>query len=434
MALIKNGQIADDPWVTLKYDMEASVEHQDIIISLERWQAEREQFIDRNSRLGLRLKSDQSPTLVANDLEYFDVIALEFSVFKDGRAFSYARLLRDRFGYRGELRAAGEVLRDQLLFMHRCGFNAYEVADESMLDNWYEALSEISISYQPATDDRSSVLELRHSKRRRRSNVVSDIAFKDEALRHTILLSEKRPHEAVLSPAMQARNLEQRYADASTDDFLRAMIEDEFPGKIAVVSSFGAEAAVLLYLVSKIDRSIPVVFLETGMHFPQTLSYRDRISNLLNLTDVRSVTPDPEDIAQHDPDGSLWQWDTDKCCHFRKVVPLDHALGNFDAWINGRKQIHGGSRVRLPRIEAGGSLVKVNALAHWTRKEIDAAFDESGLPSHPLVERDFLSVGCWPCTRQTKGPEPRSGRWADSDKDECGIHGPIVGNGARALA
>ena len=147
-----------------------------------------------------------------------------------------------------------------------------------------------------------------------------------------------------------------------------------------------------------------------------------------------SITPDPDDVAEHDPDESLWQWDTDKCCHIRKVLPLDHALSGFDAWINGRKQIHGGSRVRLPRVEAGGKLIKVNPLAHWTRQEIDTAFEESGLPRHPLVEQGFPSIGCWPCTQQAKGPELRSGRWSGSEKDECGIHGPIVGNGQRAIA
>ena len=263
---------------------------------------------------------------------------------------------------------------------------------------------------------------------------MNDVAFKDEALRLADELSRGKAHDVAPSPAIVAKSLDQKYAGLPAEDFLRAVMEQEFAGRIAVVSSFGAEAAVLLYLVSKIDRSTPVVFLETGMHFAQTLSYRDRIAGMLGLTDVRSITPDPGDVAEHDPDESLWQWDTDKCCHIRKVLPLDRALSGFDAWINGRKQIHGGSRVRLPRVEAGGKLIKVNPLAHWTREEINAAFEESGLPRHPLVEQGFPSIGCWPCTQQAIGPELRAGRWSGSEKDECGIHGPIVGNGQRAIA
>lgn len=265
---------------------------------------------------------------------------------------------------------------------------------------------------------------------------MNDAVRKDEALRLARELSgPKAASAAVLSAAARAKSLKQKYANADTEEFLRAMIGKEFPGRIAVVSSFGAEAAVLLAFVAKVDRSVPVVFLETGMHFAQTLSYRDRIKDLLGLTNVRSITPDPGDLAQHDPDDSLWQWDTDKCCHIRKVLPLDRALLPFDAWINGRKQIHGGSRVRLPRVEAAGRLVKINPLAHWTRQEIDAAFKDNGLPTHPLTEQGFPSIGCWPCTRQSTCGEIRAGRWADSDKTECGIHGPIIGKGGgRAIA
>ncbi len=165
MALIKNGTIVDDRWLSVDDETDLSAYKGDVIVGLERWQTERALLLERSGQLGLHLKSDQSPEIVENDLDCFDVIALEFPAFKDGRAYSYARILRERYGYEGELRAVGDVLRDQFLFMHRCGFDTYEVIDENLLHSWREALDEISVFYQSASDERNTVLELRHRKR-----------------------------------------------------------------------------------------------------------------------------------------------------------------------------------------------------------------------------------------------------------------------------
>lgn len=163
MPLIKDDQLIDDPWTTAPDEGPLPVEER-IIVSLERWQAARTELLARNGRLGIHLKSDQPPALIADDLASFDLVALEFPVFKDGRAFSHARLLRERYGFTGELRAVGEVLRDQLLFMHRCGFDSFEVANDGALDAWREAAREISVWYQPATDRRPWVATLRQGK------------------------------------------------------------------------------------------------------------------------------------------------------------------------------------------------------------------------------------------------------------------------------
>lgn len=236
------------------------------------------------------------------------------------------------------------------------------------------------------------------------------------------IAAEKAASSSVLPRDHDIAALEDKYGDADAETFLRAMIK-EFEGRIALVSSFGAEAAVLLDLVARINPDLPVIFLETGMHFAQTLSYRDQLVKKLGLTNVKSIMPDPTDLADHDPDESLWQWDTTQCCHIRKVLPLQKALQGYDAWINGRKQMHGGERVRLPRLESSGGHIKVNPLARWTREDVDTAFAESGLPQHPLVENGFKSIGCWPCTQATaNGEDVRSGRWAGDDKTECGIH------------
>ena len=163
MPLLRDGAPVDDPWVTVD-DGTALPLDGPAIVSLERWQAHRDELLGRNAPLGIRLKSDQPPALIADDLDRFAVVALEFPVFRDGRAYSYARLLRERYGYRGEVRAVGEVLRDQFLFMLRCGFDAVEVKDEIAAGQWREAVSEISVVYQPAADSRTPAWTLRHRK------------------------------------------------------------------------------------------------------------------------------------------------------------------------------------------------------------------------------------------------------------------------------
>ncbi len=215
------------------------------------------------------------------------------------------------------------------------------------------------------------------------------------------------------------------YTGWSTPDVLRDLLCRVFPGRIALVSSFGIESAVLLHLVSRIDRAAPVIFLETGKLFPETLRYRDALVDRLGLSDVRSVRPDAGTLASADPAGTLWQSDPDLCCWHRKVEPLDEALAGFPAWITGRKRFQGGMRSALPLIEREGGRVKVNALASWSAERLREYMAEHGLPRHPLEAQGYRSLGCAPCTRPTApGADPRAGRWAGRGKTECGIHLP----------
>ncbi len=161
MPLIRATGSVEDPWLFVQ-DEEPLPEAGAVIVTLARWQANRDQLAARPTPLGLRLKSDQPPSLIAADVERFDVIALEFPKFTNGRAFSSARLLRERYGFRGELRAVGNVLRDQLAFMRRCGFDSYEIPPQVDAAAWLSSLGGISVVYQPATDERASVLTLRH--------------------------------------------------------------------------------------------------------------------------------------------------------------------------------------------------------------------------------------------------------------------------------
>lgn len=226
-----------------------------------------------------------------------------------------------------------------------------------------------------------------------------------------------------LPPALDIDALDRLLAPLNTEQLLRQVILDAFPGRTVVTTSFGAESAVLLALIAGIAPATPVVFLDTGYLFAQTLTYRDRLVHHLGLTDVRTVVPDPDDLAREDPKGDLHKYDPDRCCRLRKDIPLETALAGFDVWISGRKRFHGGDRATLPRVEVDGRYLKVNPLADWSEAAIASTFAEAALPAHPLVEHGFSSIGCFPCTEPSGiGGYSRTGRWAGSNKTECGIH------------
>ena len=225
------------------------------------------------------------------------------------------------------------------------------------------------------------------------------------------------------APGIDVRALDARLRNAEPQEILRTAWT-LYGERLALVSSFGAESAVLLHMAAQIDPSMPVLFLDTGMLFGQTLDYRQKLAAQLGLTDVRDLRPLYQDLAIHDPSQDLWKTDTDACCHIRKVLPLDKALGGFDAWITGRKRFHGGSRLRLKVVEAAEGKVKFNPLANWSKEQLDAYAAQHDLPAHPLVEFGYPSVGCWPCTKPAEADDVRSGRWAGSEKTECGIHVP----------
>jgi len=217
--------------------------------------------------------------------------------------------------------------------------------------------------------------------------------------------------------------LRRLYGHLAAQPLLRALIGQEFRGRIAAVSSFGAESAVILALIAEIDPATPVIFLDTGWHFPETLAYRDRLAKQLGLTNLHSVTPATSDLHREDRDSRLHASDPDRCCHIRKVLPLERALAGYEAWITGRKRYHGGERSRLEIIEEVDGRIKINPLAGWTQAQIAAEFRGRGLPAHPLVAQGYPSIGCVPCTSQAAANDGvRSGRWIDREKTECGIH------------
>lgn len=224
--------------------------------------------------------------------------------------------------------------------------------------------------------------------------------------------------------------LQDKAKDRDAHGILELALTGEFSGKTAVVSSFGAESAVLLKLVADIDPQTPVLFLNTGKLFGETLRYRDRLQDALGLTDVRSLAPSLAARQAADPDGTLWSRDTDSCCGFRKVVPLAHALEPFAAQVTGRKRFQTRERSGMLPVEYFEGRYRFNPLWQWDLDHLEAFLDEHKLPRHPLVEDGYPSIGCMPCTRRVQaGEDYRAGRWSGLDKDECGIHVGVDGEG-----
>ena len=223
--------------------------------------------------------------------------------------------------------------------------------------------------------------------------------------------------------AADIARLDARYAGTPTTVMLEELLNGELRGRVAAVSSFGAESAVLLHQIAQIDAGIPVIFVNTQKMFGETLVYRDTLAELLGFTDLRVMRPDPYLIAQRDKTSLRWSYDPDGCCDLRKVEPLRRALQPFDAWISGRKGFQAG-RAALSRFEIDEGRLKINPLTDWSKVDLDAYFAEHRLPRHPLEADGYASIGCMPCTSIVQpGEDPRAGRWRGWEKVECGIHG-----------
>ncbi|MDX8353292.1 phosphoadenylyl-sulfate reductase [Cognatiyoonia sp. IB215182] len=224
-----------------------------------------------------------------------------------------------------------------------------------------------------------------------------------------------------LKELAERRNILHRKSDAQI--VLKHALDDVQIGPVALVSSFGAESVVLLHMIAEIDKATPIIFLDTEMLFPETLTYQREVAEHLGLTDVRIIGPDRNEVLVEDVDGILHQADTDACCDLRKTRPLNRALQDFGGWITGRKRYQGGQRSTLPLFEKDGAKIKINPLANWTTKDVQDYMNAHALPRHPLVAQGYPSIGCMPCTTRVSAHEdPRAGRWRDSDKTECGIH------------
>jgi len=223
----------------------------------------------------------------------------------------------------------------------------------------------------------------------------------------------------------QVEKLNQRYYGATPSDILRGL--HQMSASYPLVSSFGADSAVLLHMVSEIDRKWPIIFIDTKLLFRETLDYQSRLASEFGLTHITNHQAAPHTLERGDPLHMLHRSDPDACCRIRKTDVLTDALASYDGWITGRKRQQAATRKDLLLFErdpitAG---IKVNPLAFWTTLDVAAYFNAQDLPPHPLVARGYPSIGCAPCTSPVKtGEDPRSGRWRGTQKTECGIHFP----------
>jgi phosphoadenosine phosphosulfate reductase len=220
-----------------------------------------------------------------------------------------------------------------------------------------------------------------------------------------------------------AARLGAKFAGMDTHELIRIVIEDVFPGRVALISSFGADSAVLLHMVAQIDKATPVLFIDTRVLFAETLAYRDELVTHLGLSNVTTIGPKPALLAAEDPENFLWASNPGRCCEIRKVLPLAEALEGYDAWISGRKRFQAYTRNGLAVFESEGGRIKINPLAPWPADKIRDYLDTFDLPRHPLVAKNYFSIGCIPCTSPVRpGEDPRAGRWRGSSKVECGLH------------
>lgn len=228
-----------------------------------------------------------------------------------------------------------------------------------------------------------------------------------------------------LSAHGNAMVLNRLHVGSTPEQVLEDVIRAQYAGGVALVSSFGADSAVLLHMVAQIDRATPVLFLETGMLFAETLEYQQDLAAQLGLTNLQLIRPQAQDLAEQDPDNTLHQDNPDGCCFIRKTLPLRQALAPYGAWITGRKRYQAATRAGLELFEEDGQTgrLKVNPLADWDGAAIRAYMKAHDLPAHPLVAKGYPSIGCAPCTTPVReGEDPRAGRWRGKGKDECGIH------------
>lgn len=228
--------------------------------------------------------------------------------------------------------------------------------------------------------------------------------------------------------------LQSFYGELDALPLLRALIQNEFREHVALLTSFGADSALLLSLVAEINPATPVFFLETGKHFPETLTYAQQLEQTLKLSNTHWLTPDPALLERTDPVGALWKTQPNRCCWLRKVEPLDRAIEQHGirALITGRKRYQTPERAEMQTIELDAQgIFRINPLALWTKARQKEEIQTRGLPPHPLVAQGYRSIGCAPCTSPVEeGQDDRAGRWAhtigldEEQKTECGIHIP----------
>jgi phosphoadenosine phosphosulfate reductase len=199
----------------------------------------------------------------------------------------------------------------------------------------------------------------------------------------------------------------------------------QFHPRLTMATAFGAEGCCLIHLLAEIEPAVRIFNLDTGYQFPETLELRERIKGRYGIA-VEFVRPE-QSVAEYEAahGGPLYLFEPDRCCHDRKIVPLKKALAGYDAWVSAirRDQTEHRAAAGVVQWDAKFGLHKVNPLLAWTRKDVWAFIARHDIPYNPLHDRNYPSIGCWPCTRAvTAGEDERAGRWSGSAKKECGLH------------
>ncbi len=335
----------------------------------------------------VRIDNDTNLADLESHIENLSLIVIEFNSFTDGRGFSLAYRLRQSLGYTKKLWGSGNLIPDQYAMAVQCGIDGILVDEQQLIrqpvEQWQEALIGTPIPY-------------RYQKALKSNRTVND-------------------------STINYLNLEHK--DLPTEALFKHILNSDELGKTAVVSSFGAESAVLLHMLAKFSPDTDVLFVDTGKLFPETLEYQQRLTAALKLANVKIIKPSETSLNKIDPQGSLNSQDSTSCCEVRKVIPLQTALAGYDTWISGRKSYQSEGRSSLQIFERSGSKIKVNPLANWRQDELADYIEQHNLPSHPLVVEGYSSVGCSPCTTPVfNGEDSRGGRWRGQNKTECGIH------------
>ena len=352
-----------------------------------------EALLESNAETSVRLAPDVDLEIIQPRLSGLKTIIVEFPGYADGRGFSIARQLRNRFGFKGELIAAGPLIPDQYVYALQCGFDAVKVDPDTYAkqdaQEWRDALDAFDLTYQRGyaipNGPAQNIFDARRAKR--------------------------------------AQKKVDQYKGLSAEAALRKALTEDFKGEIALSSSMGVDSGVLLHMISLIAPNTPVLFLETKKHFAETLAYRDQLIDTLGLTNVQSITPNEEEVTSEDAADILYKTNKDACCDLRKVRPLEREVSKYAARITGRKRYQTPNRRNMTILEEGATQFTLNPLAYWTAKDVTTYMRKHKLPTHPLLKMGYLSVGCAPCTTKVEeGEDPRAGRWRESEKDECGIH------------
>jgi phosphoadenosine phosphosulfate reductase len=401
--IILGGQVADDTWTVIRLSTEesaASVElpDADAIFPLPLWQARKQEIISSYKRIGLWIDSNEAVESIADDLHYFAVIGVNFPKFADGRGFSTARLLRERYKYEGEIRAIGDVLHDQLFYMKRCGFDAFAVRSDKDIEQALQALATFPESYQSAVDQPQPLF-----RRREQPTKLVDVS---EELQTSVLQK------------------------ANTATMLLAQIGRDFSPAV-FASSLGAEDMVLTDLIIRSHLPIKIFSLDTGRLPGETYDLMGEVEKHYKVK-LNIYYPRHEAVEEYvRTEGINAFYDSvelrKRCCHIRKVEPLKRALAGNKAWITGLRAQQAATRNGLPvrEFDADNQLEKFNPLSDWTEREVWTYLRLFGVPYNALHDKHYPSIGCAPCTRAiAAGEDVRAGRWwwESPESKECGLH------------